>query len=289
MATTVLVTNLPEVQRFYGDSHEIDTFIREIRDFWDAQPNLDAKRKFNSILNKVSDSVRAEIDLNKEEIAEDPVKALRHLQNIYHDPRPARRLMASFLQMEQRSGETVREFGNRLYKAFSALRKKQSSEGTSKSDDYVLKEQFLAAVASEPLRHRLAEMLHDKPDTSFSQLRDAAMRWEGRATPGTAVAAVTTDTLAPIAEVVRTLGDKFGLPGCCHSRKSDCAPQTSAPSSFSASNAPIPLLRSPFSLPRPSSSTAPAATCEATSPVYSSHQKDGSPASASHASAGEVL
>ena len=107
MATTVLVTNLPEVQRFYGDSHEIDTFIREIRDFWDAQPNLDAKRKFNSILNKVSDSVRAEIDLNKEEIAEDPVKALRHLQNIYHDPRPARRLMASFLQMEQRSGETL--------------------------------------------------------------------------------------------------------------------------------------------------------------------------------------
>ena len=212
MATTVLVTNLPEVSKFYGDSIEIENFIREIQDYWAAQPNLDNDRKYSSILSKVSDSVRTELELNSKSINKDPVKALNHLQKIYHDPRPARRHLASFLNMAQRPDEEVREFANRLYKQFNTLKKKQAAEGLTEAGEAMLLDQFVATVAREPLRHRLAEMTHEDGGITFSQLRDAAIRWEQRSAGGerpAAAAAIAADALAPIQEVVRSLEQKF--------------------------------------------------------------------------------
>ena len=208
MATTVIVQNPPEVSKFYGDPTEVDNFVREIKDFWGCQPSLTDEQKFSTILRFVSSNVRNEIELCDTH-AKVPDQVLVHLQQVYGDSRPARLLMAAFLQMEQRSGEGARDFSSRLAGAFRHLNKRLKSDGRQETPESTLKEQFLASVSSEALRHQLGEMLHAKAAISFNELREAAIRWESRCpgVPATA-AAVTAAALAPTHEAIDKLSEQ---------------------------------------------------------------------------------
>ena len=197
------------ITRFTGG--DVSQFVREVNALWGSR-ETSKKEKLDSILENVGETVRAEIGCHPKVIREDPVKLLQALEETYGDRRSVSQLLGKFYGLRQREDEeSVREFSHRLHRVYDTLIKKQAKEGVRPLEERLLRDHFMEAVAPSMLRKKLKEVVHEKKEIDFHDLRDIAIRWAEEDERGSmgAYAAKAQDTTLQLQDVLKGILEKM--------------------------------------------------------------------------------
>lgn len=171
----VVIPRERTVSKFSGSG--VNQFVEEIRSLWDNRTSSSTKDKLESIFSNIDSEVRSEIRCHPKSVQDDPEKLLTVLLDIYGERRGVSELIGVFYQVHQQNGEAVRSFSHRLKRAFDQLQVRQRQMESRPLEESVLRDQFVSQLRSSLHRRQLKEIVFEKKDVSFFDVRDVAIRW----------------------------------------------------------------------------------------------------------------
>ncbi|KAL8558605.1 hypothetical protein ACOMHN_046322 [Nucella lapillus] len=100
------------------------------------------------------------------------------LEKAYGDQRPVQQLLTTFNSLAQYPGEGVRDFSNRVNKAFRDLTARQRAEGQRPLDEQILRDQFISGLQDGILMRQVRAKTMEGPGLSFIDVRSYVIKWE---------------------------------------------------------------------------------------------------------------
>ncbi|KAL8600550.1 hypothetical protein ACOMHN_005044 [Nucella lapillus] len=100
------------------------------------------------------------------------------LEKAYGDQRPVQQLLTTFNSLTQYPGEGVRDFSNRVNKAFRDLTARQRAEGQRPLDEQILRDQFISGLQDGILMRQVRAKTMEGPGLSFIDVRSYVIKWE---------------------------------------------------------------------------------------------------------------
>lgn len=205
----IVVPKERQVSKFTGNTQQVAVrdFKEEVLAAYKAQAIDDEEDKINFLWSHVSRSVKEELHCHPKLDRETADDIFCILENVYGDKRTVCQLLTIFNSAYQRPGEAVRDFANRLNRAFMDLTARQKMEKQAPLGDAVLRDHFLDRLSDKlPAKH-LREAAHNNPDLTFFEAREGAIRWTNGEELGESAssnaAAASTDTDRTVRELTK--------------------------------------------------------------------------------------
>lgn len=173
----VVIPKERTVKKFWGATESLRQFEEEVKELWASGPDKTNAEKVSAILNNISDSVRDELECHPKASRENPDSLLKIVKDTYGEKRTLSALLGEFYNTSQRPRESVREYSHSLNKMFRDVQRRQVADEDQALEDKVLRDHFVAKLHSADLRRRLREKVHEKPASTFLEIRDEAVRW----------------------------------------------------------------------------------------------------------------
>ncbi|KAL8580634.1 hypothetical protein ACOMHN_043450 [Nucella lapillus] len=136
------------------------------------------KRQRKFVRSHLSESVKDDLDCYPKEHLETLENIWSVLEKAYGDQRPVQQLLATFNSHEQYPGEGVRDFSNRVNKAFRDFTARQRAEGQRPLNEHILRDKFISGLQDGILMRQVRAKTMEGPDLSFIDVRLYAIKWE---------------------------------------------------------------------------------------------------------------
>ena len=211
----VIVPKERVVSRFTGDGPQVKEFQEQVRAALAAQATEKEEDQVRFLWSHLSTAVREELQCHPPQHRATTEGIFAILERVYGDRRSVCQLLTIFNSTYQRPGEGVREYANRLNKAFLELTKKQKQEKQEPLGDKVLRDHFLDRLSDDLLLRQLRENAFRDPDLTFFEAREEAIRW--RADEELGRSAIPTQAAAATAAPTEVLGELFKQLKCLRS------------------------------------------------------------------------
>ena len=176
----VMVQPERTIRRFYGtgEADLADEFVSEVKRTWALYPRQTDAWKYDTIVSNVGPVVKAELAVH-DEVHGKPQETLEKILEVFGERRSPQRLTQIFYSLQQRNGESIRDYSHRVLSSFTSLTARQKAVKHEEAKQIVLKEHFVESLQDRVLTCTLRQHLKDNPDTTFRDLRDRAIQWCG--------------------------------------------------------------------------------------------------------------
>ena len=153
-------------------------FEQRLRQAWSGCPGLSDASKCQHIFDHLGDFPRQELDCHPAQALVDPDSVFKVLHSAFGDRRTWCEILHHLTGLSQLPGETVRLFSHRLIVAWGAVQHAQVQRQCQIVNEVLLLEVFICGILDPLLQSLLREDLFTRPETSFSTLRERAIRME---------------------------------------------------------------------------------------------------------------
>ncbi|KAL8585195.1 hypothetical protein ACOMHN_013210 [Nucella lapillus] len=199
-----------DIHRFTGAAGALKEFLDSVEEAWVSQAITDPSERIRLLRANLSVNVRDELDCHPEKNRATADQIFGILAKVYGDRRSVCELLTSFNGIHQRETEGVREYANRLNRAFRYLKRKQEEKNHEPLGDAVLRDHFVGQLQTDALVRQLRESIFQDEDSTFFEIREEALRFEasdGRRRPAaqTHAAAATPVATHATEEVMKQL------------------------------------------------------------------------------------
>ncbi|KAL8571446.1 hypothetical protein ACOMHN_064984 [Nucella lapillus] len=174
----VIVQKEVVVPTFRGGAGQLAEFKEKCVAAWESQNIQLEKDQRKFVRSHLSESVKDDLDCYPKEHLETLENIWNILEKAYGDQRPVQQLLTTFNSLAQYPGEGVRDFSNRVNKAFRDLTARQRAEGQRPLDEQILKDQFISGLQDGILMRQVRTKTMEGPGLSFIDVRLYAIKWE---------------------------------------------------------------------------------------------------------------
>ncbi|KAL8592299.1 hypothetical protein ACOMHN_036933 [Nucella lapillus] len=174
----VIVQKEVVVPTFRGGAGQLAEFKEKCVAAWESQNIQLEKDQRKFVKSHLSESVKDDLDCYPKEHLETLENIWNILEKAYGDQRPVQQLLTTFNSLAQYPGEGVRDFSNRVNKAFRDLTARQRVEGQRPLDEQILRDQFISGLQDGILIRQVRAKTMEGPGLSFIDVRSYAIKWE---------------------------------------------------------------------------------------------------------------
>ncbi|KAL8624911.1 hypothetical protein ACOMHN_016207 [Nucella lapillus] len=174
----VIVQKEVVVPTFRGGAGQLAEFKEKCVAAWESQNIQLEKDQRKFVRSHLSESVKDDLDCYPKEHLETLENIWNILEKAYGDQRPVQQLLTTFNSLAQYPGEGVRDFSNRVNKAFRDLTARQRAEEQRPLDEQILRDQFISGLQDGILMRQVRAKTMEGPGLSFIDVRSYAIKWE---------------------------------------------------------------------------------------------------------------
>jgi len=153
-------------------------FEESLRGAWSCYPGLSDAVKCQHIFDHLGDLPRQELRCYSAQITSEPDTIFKVLHQAFGDRRSWRELIGDFTGIQQCPSETVMGYSHRVNRAWQSIQRAQQQRNCVVVTDHLLKDMFVSGLLDPLVQSLLREDLFLRPELSFSNIREKAMRLE---------------------------------------------------------------------------------------------------------------